>query len=56
MIDAIPKRYLSFRRFWSSLTGSFSPSGKILRRELRDIAKQELAGHDPADVEARVKL
>ncbi|EAU91467.1 AMP binding protein [Coprinopsis cinerea okayama7 len=40
VIDAIPK----------------SASGKILRRELREKAKQELAGRDPADDIIRAKL
>jgi acyl-coenzyme A synthetase/AMP-(fatty) acid ligase len=33
-----------------------SASGKILRRELRDRAKQELAGRDPGDEDVKVKL
>lgn len=35
-----------------------SAAGKILRRELREQAKKELAGRDPSDTvrEARAKL
>lgn len=33
-----------------------SAAGKILRRELRDLAKEELAGRDPADSTSRAKL
>ncbi|KIM40250.1 hypothetical protein M413DRAFT_175243 [Hebeloma cylindrosporum] len=40
VIDAIPK----------------SAAGKILRRELRDKAKEELAGRDPSDDNVRAKL
>lgn len=56
VIDAVPKRYFSICRLWKSLTVGFSSSGKILRRQLRDIAERELAGRDPADVEIRSKL
>ena len=34
----------------------FSASGKILRRELRDRAKEELAGKDPYDDQLNAKL
>jgi 4-coumarate--CoA ligase len=34
----------------------FSAAGKILRRELRDRAKEELAGRDPHDDHANAKL
>lgn len=33
-----------------------SAAGKILRRELRERAKQELAGRDPGDEDVRNKL
>jgi hypothetical protein len=34
----------------------FSAAGKILRRELRDRAKKELAGRDPHDDYVNAKL
>ena len=34
----------------------FSAAGKILRRELRDRAKEELAGRDPYDDHVNAKL
>ena len=34
----------------------FSAAGKILRRELRDRAKEELAGGDPYDDHVNTKL
>lgn len=33
-----------------------SAAGKILRRELRDRAKEELAGCDPGDEDIKAKL
>jgi hypothetical protein len=59
VIDAVPKRWdaLLFplplaadRPFYCSA------AGKILRRELRDLAKKELAGRDPADNLVKAKL
>ena len=34
----------------------FSAAGKILRRELRDRLKEELAGRDPYDDQVNAKL
>lgn len=34
----------------------FSASGKVLRRELRDLAKAELGGKDPVDDIFKAKL
>ena len=40
----------------NNLFDDFSAAGKILRRELRDQAKQELAGRDPHDDHVNAKL
>ena len=40
----------------TNICDDFSAAGKILRRELRDRAKEELAGRDPHDDYVNAKL
>jgi acyl-CoA synthetase (AMP-forming)/AMP-acid ligase II len=60
VIETIPKRYvcgfLDECVAFVDQSAAYSASGKILRRELRDRAKEELAGRDPAEAIVGAKL
>jgi len=59
VIDVIPKRFVqSPPTIWIATDhcSSISAAGKILRRELRDRAKLELAGRDPSVDNVKSKL